>query len=117
METNPQERRLFPRIEVSFVADTSTLDTKDVQGGDRVRLLDISGSGVKFASRRWDVYSVGQKVRISIYLPGTSEVRAFMEGLGTVVRVQKGAGSDMPTERKKEIAITLDTPLRFVRGV
>lgn len=117
LETRPQDRRLFPRIEVNFLADTSTAGTQDAQPkGDRVRLLDVSGNGVKFSSRRGDAYRVGQKVLISIYLPATSEVKAFMAGQGTVVRVQRDAGPDAPPRKRKEVAITLDTPLRLVRA-
>ncbi len=116
MEKKPPERRLFPRIESDFPAVVAVTDSKDLPQEDRVRLLDVSGGGVRFASRS-GIYQVGQRVRISIYLPATSDVKAFMQGLGTVVRVQKDTRTESPSQKKTEIAISLDTPLRLVRSL
>jgi len=114
--TTPQERRLFNRIKIKLVAEVSVKGSKKEPRKDNVRLLDISGGGVRFASRNPEIYRIGQLVHISIHLPGKSEVSAFMKGWGKVVRIQTGTGAGTPPLRRKEIAITLETPLKFVRS-
>jgi len=114
--TTPQERRLFKRIQLKLVAEVTVKGSRKEERKQNVRLLDISGGGVRFASRNAEIFHIGQLVHISIHLPGKSEVSAFMKGWGKVVRIQTATATGAPPLRRKEIAITLDAPLKFVRS-
>ncbi|PKN61518.1 MAG: hypothetical protein CVU57_28940 [Deltaproteobacteria bacterium HGW-Deltaproteobacteria-15] len=115
--TTLQERRLFRRIKLKLVAEVSVTGEKETAPTDKVRILDISGNGVRFTSRNSEFYHVGQIIEISIRLPGKSGVKACMRGLGSVVRIQAEPAAGMPSLKNKEVAISLDTPLSFVRSI
>ncbi len=109
------EKRLFARIGLDFMAVISIGNKQKTAYKDKVRLVDISGSGVKFTSSCPSIYNIGQIVSIAIDLPATSEVKALMNGVGRVVRIQPEVGNEI-SDQKTAISICLDTPLRLVRN-
>jgi hypothetical protein len=111
------EKRRFKRKFIDFEADILfPFDPKET-GTDRVILVDISGGGVKFATRREDRYAVGQNLVIRITLPQVGEVKAWMKGSGKVLRIELTDQSQTKEPSPEALVIvTLDVTLHLERN-
>jgi hypothetical protein len=110
------EKRQFNRKPIDFEADVFFCME---QGGaivDRVVIVDISGSGVKFSTKQGDRYSLGAIVEIKIVLPEIGDVKAFMRGSGKVVRLELPVEATITDPLwNTVVAVNLDVPLRLER--
>jgi hypothetical protein len=114
---NRPERRDFDRFAIEFVLD---VDAKDAEGkifNEKTVLKNISGGGACFVTRQAGRYFLGQLLDMTIFLPGTSEVNAFMKGKGNVVRIDQFNNSGTGEKNRKiSIAVKFDTLLNFERS-
>lgn len=110
------DQREFKRFQVELSLDVSGENTKGEKFTENAILENISGGGAQFMSRQADKYYPGQSLEITIYLPGTVEVKACMRGLATVVRIdsQNDSGLD-DKSRRTGIAVAIKGRLRFER--
>ncbi len=101
---------------MEFVLEVASEDSEGNKFSDRAVLKDISGEGARFITQEADKYFAGQSVEMTIYLPGTNEVKADMRGTATVIRIDPSSNS-VSGEKIREmcIAVTFDTPLHFER--
>ena len=116
-QTNGEfDRREFERISIGFVLEVSAEDSDVNSYTDSAVLQDVSGGGAKFFTKQKEKYFPGQVLEISIQLPGTDEVKAYMRGKATVVRIE---GTDDPrkreTGRRTRIAVKFENPLHLER--
>jgi len=74
-------------------------------------LQDVSIDGIGFLSRSPQLYHVGQRLHVSIVLPGTDTLEARLEGDATVVRM------DAYAESTTSIGLLMDNPLDFISGM
>jgi hypothetical protein len=111
------EKRRFKRKFIDFEADILfPFDPKET-GTDRVILVDISGGGVKFATRRKDRYAVGQNVVIRITLPQVGDMKAWMKGSGKVLRIEfPGRLQSKEPSSEALVIVTLDATLHLERN-
>lgn len=110
------ERRAFERFPIEFMIELSAEDSMGNAYMDKAVLQDISGGGVKFIVRNADKYFSGQFLKITIYLPGTDEIKAFMSGKATVIRVCTSISLEIGEKRQGVgIAVKLDEALHFER--
>jgi hypothetical protein len=113
---DPPERRDFDRFSIDFEIEVVSKDREGVWYMEKTTLEDISGEGARFLTRHAHSYYLGQSLEVMIYLPETDEVRAWMKGSATVVRMEPC--SDPVAKEKKQpmcIAVKLDAPLHFER--
>jgi len=110
------DRREFERISIGFVLEVLAEDFEGNSYTDRAVLQDVSGGGAKFVTKQREKYFPGQILEISIHLPGTDEVKAYMKGKATVVRINS---TDDPrkreTGRRTRIAVKFENPLHLER--
>jgi len=115
MDTLP-ERRHFHRNPLDFEIKVVSQSREGILCEERTRLEDISGEGARFLTGKAERYFVGQSLEVSIYLPGTDEVKASMKGKAKVVRI--GPCSNVASSGEAQpvcVAVTLDAPLHFER--
>ena len=111
------ERREFERFPLDFIIQVTGLDRKGKEHRERSILTDISGEGAKFLTGKPDTYFVGQDLEMIIYLPGAKELKAFMRGRATVVRIDAPRDTGMKGEaRETGIAVAFEARLDFERG-
>lgn len=110
------EKRLFKRKSLDFEADVFFCMEHGMGTVDRVVIVDISGSGVKFSTKQGDRYSLGAIVEIKIVLPEIGDVKAFMRGSGKVVRLELPVEATITDPLwNTVVAVNLDVPLRLER--
>ncbi len=85
MSVDHENKREFERYEISLNAEVSSLDDNASDHKETTVLRDISGGGARFVTTHPGHYSIGQKVDLTIQLPGGDALRARMEGTGRVV--------------------------------
>ncbi len=114
---NRSERRDFDRFAIEFVLDVDAEDAAGKIFNEKTVLKNVSGEGACFVTRQAGRYFLGQFLDMTIFLPGTSEVNAFMKGKGNVVRIDRFNNSGTG-EKNREIgiAVKFDTPLNFERS-
>jgi PilZ domain len=106
------ERRASERFPMDFkVSVHDVRESGQVFLEDSV-LHDVSGVGVSFLSKAPELYHAGQRLHISIILPGTETLEARLEGNATVVRL----GHTTETA-EAYIGVSMDDPLDFIAGI
>ena len=113
---NKPDRRNFNRFTIEFVMEVATEDIEGKKFNEKTMLKDISGEGAKFITQQARKYFPGQSLEMTIYLPGTNDVKADMRGKATVVRIDSPSNSGLGEKSQEmSIAVTFDTPLHFER--
>ena len=113
---NKSDRRAFNRFPMEFVLEVSSKDSERKEFNEKTMLEDISGEGARFITQQVGKYFQGQSLEVTIYLPGTNDVKADMRGKATVVRIDSPSNSGLGKKiREMGIAIKLDAPLHFER--
>ncbi len=107
------DRRDFNRFSIEFAIEVSGKDRDGRTHRERATLRDISGEGAKFITQYPDRYFPDQPLDLTIYLPGTKEVKAQMRGRARVVRI--GDSENIPEGEGISIAVKLYTSLQFER--
>ena len=80
-------------------------------------LKDISGGGAKFITRNARRYFLGQLLDLKIYLPGTDDVKGYMKGDATVVRIDPFDSSEIDEKNQGAgIAVEFNDWLNFERS-
>ena len=111
VQENGPERRESERFAMDFkVSIHEVRDGKQSFLEDSV-LHDVSGVGICFLTRRSEMYRPGQRLHVTIILPGTDRLEARLEGDATVVRVARDP------ERGMFVGVSMDKPLDFIAGV
>jgi len=101
-------KREFERLPIDFV------EGKKFE--DKAVLEDFSGGGAKFLTKKSDMYFPGQLLEITVFLPGTDEMKAHMKAKATVVRIDPSNDSEEDSKnRASDIAIRFATHLNFER--
>jgi len=113
---NKSDKRDFDRIPMEIGLEVSAEDNEENQFNEKTVLKDISGGGARFMTQLPGKYFPGQLLAVTIYLPGTSDVKARMRGKATVVRIYPPCDSPFDGKsRETGIAVKLDTTLNFER--
>lgn len=111
MPKQDQEHRQFERFPIGFVVEVHLMNPDGSrQRIETAELKDVSGGGVRFVSAHSETYKIGQRLHLSIFLPGTGKVTATMEGNASVVWVgtlENGGVS---------VGVKLDDLMNFGRG-
>ena len=108
------DKRQFDRFRIDFVLKVYALNVDGKKFEDVAGLEDISGEGAKFLTQKSDMYFPGQLVKITILLPGTDEMEAYMKAKGIVVRVD--SSNDHEKNNKSStgsIAVKFETRFNF----
>jgi len=113
---NKSVKREFDRFPVEFVLEVASEDREGNKFKERTVLKDISGEGARFITQQAGKYFPGQSLEMTIYLPGTNEVKADMRGTATVIRIDPLNDSEK-TNKSPEgcIAVKFETHLNFAR--
>jgi len=85
MSFDVDNKREFERYNISLSAEVGTLDDHANDHSEMVMLQDISGGGARFTTSHPDYYTIGQKIDVTIKLPGSNAMHAKFEGVGRVV--------------------------------
>lgn len=109
------DRRKFDRFPMEFILEVIAKDSKGNKFTDKTALKDISGEGAKFMTRQTNKYIPGQSLELTIFLPGTNDVKAQMRGKASVVRIETYRNKDIEESGVTAIALILDIPLSFER--
>jgi hypothetical protein len=99
------ERRNSERHINNFLIEVRSKNKNRDDFIEKTILQNISGSGGYFTTKKKENYYLGQSVKISIFLPGNIDIKAKMDGTGTVIRI----------EQFSNIAIRFDTPISLQR--
>ncbi len=85
----PSDRcqRNYDRFPIEFRLEAAFLDENGQEQTDRAELHDISASGALFKTQLYRQYSPGQRVRVTVFLAGTDDVKANLHTEATVVRI------------------------------
>lgn len=111
------ERRTFTRYPIEFPVDVTAEDSQCTVFKEQTTLEEISGSGARFVTQLASRYTPGQSLEMTIYLPGTNDVKANMRAKATVVRIdQVSASRKNSKDPEMRIAVKLDTSLHFERS-
>jgi len=108
-----RDRRDFDRFPIDFTIEVSGKSSDGRIHRESTILSDISGGGAKFITRHPDRYFPDQQLDLTIYLPGTKEVKAQMKGIARVVRI--GYPANIPEAEEASIAVRLQKFLQFKR--
>ncbi len=110
------DRRSFDRFMLEFVLEVSAADNEGKRFNENTVLQNISGGGAKFITKQTDKYFLGQLLEMTIYLPGTGDVKAYMNGKATVVRIDPSSNSGIGKKNREiGLAVKLEAPLYFER--
>lgn len=113
---NKLDKRDFNRFPMEFVLKVSAEDNEGKKFDEKAVLQDISGGGARFISQQAGKYFPGQLLDLIIYLPGTDDVKSYMNGKATVVRINPADNSGISEKsRGISIAVKLDTLLYLER--
>jgi len=85
MSFNQENKREFERYDISLNAEVKSFDDLGNEHRETTVLEDISGGGARYVTIHPDHYAIGQKVDLTIQLPGGSVLNAKMEGTGRVI--------------------------------
>ena len=91
------DRRKHVRHHSSLEADVSLPTHGHLELIESTHLGNISGGGARFASKRIEYYSIGQELRLRIYLPDHNDEKKKIDCLAHVVWVNDQAGSLDPS--------------------
>jgi len=115
--TDNTDRRGFERFSMEFVVEVASKDVEEKIFNEKTVLKDISGGGAKFITRNTQRYFLGQLLDLKIYLPGTDDVKGYMKGEATVVRIDPFDSSGIDEKNQGAgIAIEFNDWLNFERS-
>jgi hypothetical protein len=116
--TKASDKRKFNRFTIDFMLTVYAEDNEGKRFEDKTSLNDVSGEGAKFLTHKYERYFLGQVLEISIILPGTDEIEAYMKAKATVVRIDppSGLAKDQESQRRS-IAVKFETHLNFQKMV
>ncbi|HXH64140.1 MAG TPA: PilZ domain-containing protein [Mariprofundaceae bacterium] len=105
-----EDRRASQRFAMDFKVSIHDVREGGLSFLEESVLHDVSGVGVSFLSKMPELYHAGQRLHISIILPGTDNLEARLEGNATVVRIGQAAATGV------FVGVSMDDPLDFVSG-
>lgn len=113
MENQGAGRREFERFPVEFKVEVHALEGVIRHYLEDACLRDVSGGGACFSSVCPDMYSIGQRLLLTIHLPGTDKMNATMEGEAIVAWIgeQEGVASNKPAGSR--IGVMMDDLMAF----
>ncbi|GMR00163.1 MAG: hypothetical protein BMS9Abin18_0996 [Zetaproteobacteria bacterium] len=113
MENQGTGQREFERFPVEFKVEVYALEEVIRHYLEDACLRDISDGGACFFSVCPDMYSVGQRLFLSIRLPGTDKMNATMQGEAIVAWIgeQEGGSSNKPAGSR--IGVFMDDLMAF----
>ena len=115
--TDNTDRRGFERFSMEFVVEIASKDVEEKIFNEKEVLKDISGGGAKFITRNARRYFLGQLLDLKIYLPGTDDVKGYMKGEATVVRIDPFDSSEIDEKNQGAgIAVEFNDWLNFERS-
>lgn len=110
------ERREDSRFQIDLITQVSAKSADGKTFREKTILRNMSGGGANFITRQADWYFQGQQLNIKIDLPGTHELKAFLQGTATVSRVEPLPDSDPRlSARRYAVAVVIAVPLQFIR--
>lgn len=104
------ERRAKERFSIHFKVSIFDIGEAGRHFLEESELHDVSGDGLSFLSHSPQMYQVGQRLHVSIVLPGTDRVDARLEGNATVAWVNPSP------EAMVSVGLAMDDPLDFISG-
>jgi len=108
------DKREFKRLPIDFVLEVFSEDVEGKKFEDKSVLEDVSGGGANFLTQKSDMYSPGQLLEITILLPGTDEMEAYMKAKAIVVRIDPSNNSEKNNKSPEDcISVKFETPLNF----
>ncbi len=115
--TDNTDRRGFERFSMEFAVEVASEDVEEKIFNEKVALKDISGGGARFITRNAQRYFLGQLLDLKIYLPGTDDVKGYMKGEATVVRIDPLDSSGIDEKNQGAgIAVEFNAWLNFERS-
>lgn len=109
MSNDFEERRNYERYEIEIKVEIYDMDGAAKEYLETTTLRDISGGGARFASQHPERYSIGQRLFVSIVLPGTESRHPSMQGKATVIWV----GDDGDSGMGASVGLRMDDLLVF----
>jgi len=107
-------KREFERLPIDFVLEVYSENAEGKKFEDKAVLEDVSGGGAKFLTKKSDMYFPGQLLEITVFLPGTDEMKAHMKAKATVVRIDASNDSEQDNKNPEScIAVKFETHLSF----
>ncbi|MEW6670253.1 MAG: PilZ domain-containing protein [Thermodesulfobacteriota bacterium] len=114
--TEKSERRTDKRFRIDLITQVTAISADGEIFTENTLLRNMSGGGASFVTRLADRYFQGQRLDISIELPGTAELKASLQGTATVSRVEPLPDSGQRQDaRRYSVAVVIAVPLQFVR--
>jgi len=114
--SNTQEKREDTHFAIGFEVDLVTEDPGGLRRRERTVLMSISREDARVMSHDSVRYFPGQSLELTIYLPGTEDVKACMRAKAMVVGIDllhtPSIGENSPGEC---LTVSFDTPLYFER--
>jgi len=115
--TDNTDRRGFERFSMEFVVEVASKDVEEKIFNEKAVLKDISGGGAKLITRNAQRYFLGQLLDLKIYLPGTDDVKGYMKGDATVMRIDPFDSSGIDEKNQGTgIAVEFNDWLNFERN-
>jgi hypothetical protein len=117
----PDYERSFDRFSLTSEVIVNSVDALGKEFTETSALRDVSGSGAMFITHTPEAYFKGQQLKLSIFLAGTSTVRACVKTEAEVVRIQSldfdNDCGRMPGREggKTGVAIKFSLPFEFQR--
>jgi len=115
-ETNPAEQRQFERHSLEFEVEVYAAQDETKVLIERSVLINVSGGGVCFLSKRPDLYCPEQKIFLHICMPGTDKMLAGMECVTRVAWIHHMQSGE--TEKQQAaIGVTIEGMLSFEKTI
>jgi len=111
-----KDRRRFDRHSIDFRVEVISRDRQGRDHKEMTALDEVSGEGARFLTGNAERYFIGQPLEVSIWLPGSDEVKASMKGTAKVVRIGPCSNAALRGQSPQTcVAVKLDAPLYFER--
>ena len=108
------DKREFDRFPIEFMLEVFAEDVEGKIFEDTAVLKDVSGGGGKFQTQKSDMYFPDQLLEITILLPGTDEMEAYMKAKAIVVRIDPSNDSEKNNKSPEGcISVKFETRLNF----
>jgi c-di-GMP-binding flagellar brake protein YcgR len=110
MDDEQQDQRDFERFPVEFEAEVTVAGKKAETKPEKAKLMNISGGGARFKTSQPERYKEGERIEITIMLPGSEKQQACMKGMATIMWVNTTEINDKETV---SIGVSMDDLLTF----
>jgi len=117
MTSREVKQREFNRFPIEFEVDIYALEGAGRRHLETAGLQDVSGGGVRFFSASPEIYIRGQRVFLSVHLPGTDTVDASMRGEATIIWIGERNEGAPDAQTGAYIGACMDDLLTFSRIV